>query len=114
MRHSFLLSPARPRGHPERHPSTRAENRFEQLGIALAEIELALPISVMLDQHVISYHVGREPANRKRLLSMLREKFGRITITKAISYCLGPDSAILEHQLRPEHLEQYCQNVVLP
>lgn len=111
-RHSFSY----PRRHwrPECHSSELAENRFVLLGVALAEIALGLPISVILQQEGTSYRVGEELLSRKRLLAMLRERFGRNTITKAVSYCLDPDPAYLGYSLRPDHFEKYCQNIVLP
>lgn len=113
-RHSFFSYPQRSHWHPECHSSKLAENRFELLGVALAEIALGLPISVILQQKDTSYRVGEELLSRKRLLAMLRERFGRNTITKAVSYCLDPDSADLGCSLRPDHFEKYCQNIVLP
>ncbi len=116
-RHSFLPCPSRSHWSPTCHPPTLAEDRFKLLGVALAEIALALPISVVVDQvdqEDTGYIVGEEIVGRKRLLGMLREKFGRNTITKAVSYCFDPDSANLGRPLRPDHLEQYCQNIVLP
>ena len=109
-RHSFLPCPSRSHWYPRCHPPTLAEDRFKLLGVVLAEIALALPISVVVDQEDTSYIIGEEIVGRKRLLGMLREKFGRNTITKAVSYCLDPDG----HLLRPDHLEQYSQNIVLP
>ena len=113
-RHSFLPCPDRSHWYPECHPSTLTADRFKLLGVTLAEIALAVPISVMLEQEEISFLVGKEVANRKQLLGMLREKFGRNTITKAVSYCLDPDSVGLGDSLLPDHLEQYSQNIVLP
>ena len=115
-RHSFLPCPKRgSHCFPECHPSKLAENRSELLGVALSEIALALPISVIPNQEENDYLVDNEElASRKRLLSMLRERFGRNTITKAVSYCLDPHQSNKESYLRPDHFEQYCENVVRP
>lgn len=64
----------------------------------------------MPEEDDTNYLVGEERASRKRLLGMLRERFGRNTITKAVSYCLGPES----DNLRPDRFEQYCEVIVLP
>ncbi|CAF9938382.1 hypothetical protein IMSHALPRED_000776 [Imshaugia aleurites] len=90
------------------------ENRFRLLGVALTEIALAQPISVILEQEDTSYLIGEKIVGRKRLLGMLRERFGQKTITKAVSYCLDPDASSLGDPLRPDHLEQYCQNITFP
>ncbi|KAL9136563.1 MAG: hypothetical protein Q9175_002239 [Cornicularia normoerica] len=97
-------------------PSRRSRSFKKKLaeGITLAEVALALPISVKPKQEDTCYLVGGEPASRKQLLGMLRDRFGRNTITKAISYCLDPHSCNLGETLRPDHLGQYCQNIVLP
>ena len=113
-RHSFLPYPNRTHWLPKCHPPTLAENRFRLLGVALAEIALAQPISVILEQEDTSYLIGEKIVSRKRLLGMLRERFGQKTITKAVSYCLDPDSSSLGDSLRPDHLEQYCQNITFP
>ncbi|KAL9064697.1 MAG: hypothetical protein Q9161_008705 [Pseudevernia consocians] len=85
-RHSFL--PFRRTSHfnPECHPSKLEENKSELLGIALAEIALALPISVKPQQEDTIYLVDGKSTSRKRLLIMLRDRFGRNTITKAKYY----------------------------
>lgn len=113
-RHSFVPYTKRSHWHEGCHALALAHNRSELLGIALAEVALALPISGLPKQEDTCYLVGGEPASRKQLLGMLRERFGRNTITKAISYCLDPHSCNLGETLRPDHLEQYCQNIVLP
>ena len=112
-RHSFLSCPDRFHWYPQCHPPTLTGDRLRLLGVALAEIALAVPIRVILEQEDIIFIIGEESASRKGLLIMLREKFGRNNIAKAVSYCLDPDSANLG-MLRPDHLEQYCQNIVLP
>ncbi|CAD6583478.1 MAG: hypothetical protein ASARMPRED_001336 [Alectoria sarmentosa] len=96
-------------------PARRSRSLRKMLteGIALAKIALALPISVILEQEDTSYVVGEELVSQKRLLGMLRERFGRNTITKAISYCLDPNTANLGDSLA-YHFEEYCQNVVSP
>ena len=85
--------------------------RFRLLGVALAEIALAFPIEVLEQDEFL---IDEEIASRKRLTGMLREKFGRNTITKAVSYCLDPDLADVRSSLRPDHFDQYCENIVLP
>ena len=100
IRHSFFSRSDRFRG-SKCHHTTFAENRLRSLGVALAEVALAFPID-------------EETASRSRLLGMLREKFGRNTITKAVSYCLDPDLADFRSSLRPDLFDQYCQNIVLP
>lgn len=112
-RHSFSPNPQRSHRYPMCHPSKLAEDRFILLGIALAEIALALPISVILEHENTTYVVGEELVSQKRLLGMLRERFGRNTITKAISYCLDPNTANLGDSLA-YHFEKYCENVVSP
>ena len=112
-RHSFSPNPQRSHRYPVCHPSKLAENRFILLGIALAEIALALPISVIQEQEDTTYVVGEERVSQKRLLGMLREKFGRNTITKAISYCLDLHTANLGDSLA-YHFDKYCENVVSP
>ena len=116
-RHSFLPRPGA--GHMDRdsdcHPSGLAENRFELLGVRLAEIALALPISVDVNGYDIrSYVIKGESVSRERLLGMLKRQFGLNTITKAVSYCLGPDLAVRKDRLHPDHLEQYCRNIIVP
>ena len=113
-RHSLLPYQKISHWYLECHPSNLAENRLELLGVALAEVALALPICVMLIHEERRYIVNKEPMTRKQLLGTLREKFGRNTITKAVSYCLDPASTNLGDLLRPDHLEMYCQNIVLP
>ena len=113
-RHTFFPCPNRSHWSPECHPSTLAQNRFELLGVALAEIALALPISVMVEPEKTSYIVGEEVASRKELLGKLRKEFGPNTITKAVGYCFDPYSVNSGDSLRPDHLEQYCQNIILP
>ena len=121
-RHSFLPRPGA--GHMDRdsecHPSEVAENRFELLGVRLAEIALARPISVHVRPFSRrpfgreSYVIKGKSANPEQLLSMLKRQFGLNTITKAVSYCLGPDLAVQKDQLPPDNLEQYCRNIVFP
>ena len=113
-RHSFFPCPNRSHWYPECHPSTLARNRFELLGVALAEIALAIPIRVVIDTDKTSYIVGEEVASRKELLGKLRKEFGPNTITKAVGYCFDPYSVNSGDSLRPDHLEQYCQNIILP
>ena len=86
-------------------------DRFRLLGVALAEVALAFPIEVLKQEKFV---VCGEIASWKRLIGMLSEKFGRGTITKAVSYCLDPDLADVRGSLRPEYFDQYCQNIVLP
>ncbi len=116
-RHSFLPCPTRSHFYPTCHPPRLAEDRFTLLGVALAEIALALPISVVQEQEGqedTKYVVGEEVLGRKGLLGMLRRKRGQNTIAKAVSYCLDADSAKFRHRLRPDYLDEYCQNIVLP
>ena len=117
MRHSFLPRPDA--GHMDRdldcHPRSLAGHRFELLGVTLAEIALALPISVQVKgENTRFYVIGGEWTSREGLLEMLTEKYGLRTITMAVSYCLGPDSHEHRDSLPPDHLEQYCRNVVVP
>ena len=112
-RHSFLPWFDGSRYQGCHHP-TLTGDPLRLLGVALAEIALAVPISV-LEQEDIKFLVGEEIASRKRLLGMLREIFGRNTITKAVSYCFDPDSVNFRRDsLGPDHFDQYCQNIVLP
>lgn len=113
-RHSFLPLPNRSHWSPRSHPPELAKNRMGLLGVALAEIALALPISVVLGEREASFIIEKRPTSRKEILRMLRDKFGRNTITKAVSYCLDPDLADSGSSLRADHLERYCENVVLP
>ena len=89
------------------------EGRLILLGVALAEVALAFPIDV-IGQEDIRFRVGGANTTRIQLLGMLREKFGRNTITKAVSYCLDPDSPCFKKLLPLDHLDQYCQNIVIP
>ena len=89
-------------------------DRLTLLGVALAEVALAFPIDVRV-QETTRFLVGGANTTRKQLLGMLRERFGRNTITKAVSYCLDPDSVNFRRDsLGPDHFDQYCQNIVLP
>ena len=89
------------------------EDRLILLGVALAEVALAFPIDV-IGQEDIRFRVGGANTTRIQLLGMLREKFGRNTITKAVSYCLDPNSTHFRNLLRPGYFDHYCQNIVLP
>lgn len=116
-RHSFLPRPDA--GHMNRdsdcHPSKLAEHEIELLGVTLAEIALALPISVDVTGYdTRSYVINGESASRERLLGMLKRQFGQNTITKAVSYCLDPDLAVHKYSLPSKYLEQFCRNIVLP
>ena len=116
-RHSFLARPDA--GHMDRnldcHPPYLAEHRFELLGVTLAEIALGRPISVEGNgENTRSYVIGGKCASRGGLLEKLTEKHGLRTITMAVSYCLGPDLHEHGDSLPPDHLEQYCQKIILP
>ena len=113
-RHSML---PRPVGLPfsSRCPhQTLRMDRFGLLGVALAEIALAVPISVT-EQDSARYLIGDEITSRKRLSSILREKYGRNTITKAVSYCFEWNSTMIRRiGMGRDELKLYCQNVLLP
>ena len=117
MRHSFLSRPDA--GHIDRdldcHPPYLAGHRFELLGVTLAEIALALPISVQATgENTRFYVIGGEGTSREGLLEKLTGKCGLRTITMAVSYCLGLDSFRYGDSLPPDHLEQCCQKIILP
>ena len=116
-RHSFLSRPDA--GHIDRdldcHPPCLARHRFELLGVTLAEIALALPIRVQVKgENTRTYVIGGEWTSREGLLEKLTGKYGLRTITTAVSYCIGPDSRKHGDTLPPDHLEQCCQNIILP
>ena len=110
MRHSFRPRPPRLFHFGVCHHPTFAGDRLRLLGVALAEIALAFPIEV-IEQEDIQFRVGEETASRKRLLGMLRQKFGRNTIAKVVSYCLDLDLDDFRNLLHPAHFDR---NIVLP
>ena len=116
-RHSFLSRPDA--GHTDRdldcHSPYLAGHQFELLGITLAEIALAVPISVEDDgEDTRFYVVEGECMSREGLLDKLKGRYGLRTITMAVSYSLGRDLQKDGDSLPPDHLEQYCRNIVLP
>ena len=113
MRHSFRPRPDHLFYNFGCHDPTFGGYTLRLLGVALAEIALAFPIDV-IKQEDIKFRVGEEIVNRKQLLGMLREKFGRNTITKAVNYCLDPDFDDSRNSLHAVQFDQYCQKIVLP
>ena len=110
IRHAFFPLIEAPRT-PRCDHRNWLEDKLKLLGVMLAEVALAFPIQVQTREEFL---VDEEIASRQRLLGMLRDKFGRNTITKAVGYCLDPSFVHIRGSLRPDYFDQYCQNIVLP
>lgn len=84
------------------------------LGTTLAEIALTEPISISsVESGSVQFIFQEQMITKTRLIDTLRKKCGRDNITKAVRYCLDLDNEP-ENDLRPENLEDFQQNILLP
>ncbi|MCJ1229997.1 hypothetical protein MMC12_006668 [Toensbergia leucococca] len=99
---------------PTCHSTELEKEKLLLLGVTLAELTLASPIGVRIEDHDAKFLVEGNWIALRELLTILRRKAGRDTIAKAVQYCLDPDSTSSKDQFRPEHMEEYCEKILLP
>ncbi len=101
------------RGHSDCQPIDIASQKMALLGKTLAEIALAVPMSLDVEGGELIFKVNGVRKTRAELLADLAYSYGRKTITKAVRFCLDP--ARVEHQqFLPENMEPFCQNILQP
>ena len=106
--------PNRDHWQPTCHSTELEKEKLLLLGVTLAELTLASPIGVRIEDHDAKFLVEGNWIALRELLTILRRKAGRDTIAKAVQYCLDPDSTSSKDQFRPEHMEEYCEKILLP
>ena len=98
---------------PACHSAANSNKRRYLLGVALAELVLARPISIC-DTKELTYAIDGQSLSWKALMYRLRKEVGRNPAVTAISYCLDPDSVAAEPLLEPQHFNEYCKNILKP
>ena len=114
-RHAFNHETGKPHWDPPCHPTRLASEKLLLLGVALAEVGLAKPISVKVQvDGQPQFRLESDVVTRKQLVDLLRKQFGRDNICKAVRYCLDYEIHKPQGDFRPETFEAYRQNILVP
>lgn len=110
----------RPRGghYPSsaQHGEPWSDQKLLLLGVILAEISLASPITLCHDEDRShpKFLVDNKVLSRDRLLVKVRDNVGWNTLTKAVQYCLAPSLDRMGEGFRPQDLDIYSKRILQP
>ncbi|KAL9614438.1 MAG: hypothetical protein Q9167_001041 [Letrouitia subvulpina] len=90
------------------------DHKLLLLGTTLAEIALTEPLSLRVEDEDVRFLFQEHLITKTELIGTLRKKCGRDNITKAVRYCLDFETNQPEGDLRPENLDDFRQNILLP
>lgn len=114
-RHAFKTRMNRVHWDPPCYQDERmVDHRLLLLGTTLAEIALMETLSISYDKsEIVQFKLQEQLIEKTKLIHTLRKKCGRDNITKAVRYCLDFDNEPGK-DLRPENIEDFRQNILLP